>query len=91
MGPCLGSPPRGRGPGTVSWGRKASWALAGLLLHEACPGAQVGRVSGAAASQSEIGAAAEKGVSSLSLELFEQRLDDLACLDGDLGFVESSL
>lgn len=48
-------------------------------------------MKGAAASQSERGVATEKGVSSLSLELFKLRLDDLACLDGDLGCVESSL
>ena len=37
-----------------------------------------------------IGAATEKRVSLLSLELFKQRLGDLACLDEDVGFVESS-
>lgn len=37
------------------------------------------------------GAATEKVVSSLSLELFKKRLDDLTCLDTDIGFVESSL
>lgn len=66
--------------------------VADLLLHEACPGAPSGeRAYAAATSQSEIGAATEKGVSSLSLELFKQRLDDLACLDEDVRFVESSL
>lgn len=38
-----------------------------------------------------VGAAPEKGVRLLALELFKQRLDDLACLDEDVGFVESSL